>query len=302
MQKPLFRVRRARLPITYLRLARAAQSSRFTGKDAAFDPSMNYEKLLDQFLQTARKAKVTHVREGSAGLIDSWAARIKQQLPKQRPFEILLVTGYDYPGHKWRETAPHLQKVLSKNGRLHFTIADDPESLAEGDLSTYDTIFLHFADWEEKRPSEKAQKGLEKAVKEGTGLVAIHFACGAFQEWNGFEAVIGRTWDQKKTHDPYGEFTVRITDRTHPVTAGLADFTTKDELYFCLTGTTRIHPLCHATSKVTKKDELMAHVLQYGKGRVFFTPLGHCVESLSRDGVIKLLEKACIWTSGGIPE
>jgi len=297
----LFRVKTARLPVTYLRLARAADS-RFRKEDPAFDPSVDYRKLLDRFLTVASRAGVTRVCESGRGVLSTWEKSIKPRLPAPVPFRVLLVTGHDYPGHKWKETAPLLKKILETSGRLKVTITENPDSLAAEDLSGWDVVLLHFADWGSWSASPEAGKRLADFVERGGGLAAIHFACGAFQKWPGFVKLLGRVYDRKRTHDPYRRFTVKVEDHRHPITAGLEDFPTTDELYFCLTGETKIKVLCTAHSHVTGKDELMAHVLRYGKGRVFFTPLGHDLRSLSAPGFGKLLTRACIWTAGGIVE
>jgi len=92
------------------------------------------------------------------------------------------------------------------------------------------------------------------------------------------------SWDPKlRGHDPRGPFTVNIQDAQHPVTAGLKDFETDDELYTCLTGDTPIHVLATAKSKVDRIDYPMAFVLEVGRGRVFHSPLGHDVKALQAD-------------------
>jgi len=106
-------------------------------------------------------------------------------------------------------------------------------------------------------------------------------------------------WDPKlRPHDPYGRFTVRIIDHEHPVTAGLGDFETVDELYTCLAGKTPIRVLATARSKVDGKDYPMAFVLNYGKGRVFHSPLGHDVRALANPDVARLFRRACAWVAG----
>jgi type 1 glutamine amidotransferase len=43
----------------------------------------------------------------------------------------------------------------------------------------------------------------------------------------------------------------------------------------------------------------MGFVLNYGKGRVFHTPLGHDVKGLASPGFIQLLRRACEWAATG---
>lgn len=212
---------------------------------------------------------------------------------------VLIVTGIDYPGHLWKETSPVLKKALEQDKRLSVDIVEEPEYLASEELGQYDTIVLHFMNWERPDPGKKAQQGLRKFVEDGGGLVLVHFACGAFQGWDEFEKIAGRVWDpEKRPHDPYGRFTVNITGKAHPITRGLSDFETVDELYTCLVGDTPVEVLASAVSKVDKKVYPMAFVFNYGKGRVFHCLLGHDVQAIANPGVAQLYRRGCAWTAG----
>ncbi|TKJ36676.1 MAG: hypothetical protein CEE38_10230 [Planctomycetes bacterium B3_Pla] len=213
--------------------------------------------------------------------------------------KVLIVTGIDYPGHKWKLTAPVLAKAIAADKRLEVTVTEKPGDLGKDNLSDYDTIVLHFMDWEVPDPGPKARANLKRVVKNGKGLVLVHFACGAFQEWPEFAELAGRVWDPKlRGHDPHGKFTVKITDDKHPAMKGLTEFETVDELYTCLTGKTPIKVLAKARSKVDGKDYPMAFVLDYGKGRVFHSVLGHDVQALANPAVGRLFRNACAWGAG----
>jgi type 1 glutamine amidotransferase len=213
--------------------------------------------------------------------------------------KVLIVTGIDYPGHKWKLTAPVLAQAIAADKRLDVSVTEKPADLANDDLDEYDVIVLHFMDWEVPDPGPKARANLKRVIKSGKGLVLVHFACGAFQEWPEFVELAGRVWDPKlRGHDPYGKFTVRITDSRHPAVRAMAEFETVDELYTCLTGKTPIKVLAKARSKVDGKDYPMAFVLDYGKGRVFHSVLGHDVQALANPAVGRLFRNACAWGAG----
>ncbi len=215
------------------------------------------------------------------------------------PKKVLIVTGIDYPGHKWKLTAPILARAIAADKRLDVTVTEDPNDLASEKLQDYDVIVLHFMNWEVPDPGPKARANLEHTVRSGKGLVLVHFACGAFQEWPEFVKLAGRVWDPKlRGHDPHGKFTVVITDRKHPAMKAMADFETVDELYTCLAGQTPIKVLATARSKVDNKDYPMAFVLNYGKGRVFHSVLGHDVQALDNPSVGRLFRNACAWGAG----
>jgi type 1 glutamine amidotransferase len=216
--------------------------------------------------------------------------------------KVVIVTGIDYPGHKWKETAPALAGELRKDPRLKVDVVEKPEFLASEKLRDYSVVVLHFMNWETPDPGEQARQNLARFVKEGGGVVAVHFACGAFQGWPEFEKIIGRIYDPKlRGHDPHGSFRVTMTEVDHPITHGLKDFEITDELYTCLAGQLPIQVLAEAKSKVDGKNYPMAFILKYGKGRVFHSPLGHDVVAFTNPGAAELFRRGCAWAAGLSP-
>jgi uncharacterized protein len=218
-----------------------------------------------------------------------------------KPVRVLLVTGVDYGGHHWKETAPAVRKVLEQEKRMEVRIVEDPEFLASPTVADYDVIFLHFKNYQPLKREKESRENLVNLVKRGKGLVLLHLACGAFEQWPEFADLAGRVWDRKTTHDPRGLFTVQITQPQHPIMRGLHDFQADDELYICLTGDRPVEILATAHSKLTGKDHPMAFVFPYGEGRVFHTPLGHDVRAIEMPGVAELLRRGCLWAANRQP-
>lgn len=229
------------------------------------------------------------------------AATLPDLTPPAASARVLIVTGDDYPGHPWRQTAPALQAILEKDARLKARIVENPEALASPQLALWDVVVIHFMDWEKPGPGPAARENLKRFVESGKGLMLTHFACGAWDgdEWPEFRNLAGRIWNPKlRPHDPHGTFTVQIADPDHPITRGLAPFETLDELYTCLDGAAPIHIVAKAVSKVDQKDYPMAFVLNYGRGRVFHTPLGHDARAYAAPGVGELMRRGCAWAAG----
>lgn len=227
--------------------------------------------------------------------------------PPTRGTKVLIVTGIDYPGHHWQETAPVLKSLLEQDPRLHVRIVKDPDALASPKLHEWDVVILHFMNWETPGPGQAARENLRRFVESGGGMAMTHFACGAWHdEWPGFVKLAGRVWfgpDGGRQHDPRGKFTVEIAHPDHPIVKGMGDFEADDELYTCLEGDTPIHVIARARSKVDKKYYPMAFVLTPGKGRVFHTVLGHDVRAYTNDpGVGELLRRGVAWTAGLPPK
>ena len=214
---------------------------------------------------------------------------------------ILVLTGNEYPGHKWQETAPLIAKFLAVDPRMTTEVNADPAFLASPELDKYDAIVLNYLNWKCPDPGEQAREGLKRFVEGGKGLVIVHNACAAFGEWPEFKKIAGRAWNPNRVHghDPRGTFTVEITAVDHPITRGMKSFETIDELYTCLlTNGPPVEVLAKAKSKVEEKEHPMALVNHYGKGRVFLCVLGHDTTALSVDAVQDLYRRGTAWAAG----
>lgn len=221
------------------------------------------------------------------------------QVPAKR-IQVLIVTGVDL--HNWRQTAPVLAEQLRKDPWIEVRVVEDPHFLDSAALERYDAIVLHFMNWQVPAPGEAAQKNLKRVVESGKGLVLVHFACGAWQDWPGFIELAGRVWDPKlRAHDPHGRFRVEIAAPEHPITKGLAGFETEDELYTCLRGDRPVEVLATARSKVDGKDYPMAFAFTCGKGRVFHCVLGHDVKALANAAVGELFRRGTAWAADQPP-
>ncbi|HVW02769.1 MAG TPA: ThuA domain-containing protein, partial [Planctomycetaceae bacterium] len=230
-----------------------------------------------------------------------------------RPIRALILTGHQYPGHKWKDTTPVIQADLARDPRMQVDVSEKIEDLASENLSRYDVLVLNYCNWESPGLSEAAKAGFVKYLSQGGGLCVVHFANGAFHfslpkagdsDWPEFRKICRRVWDHtsgKSGHDAYGKFTVEIENPEHPITRGLEAFETTDELYFRQQGDEPIDVVAKAKSQITGQWEPMAFVYPYGKGRVFQTVLGHSAESLQTPGTAALLRRGAAWAAGREP-
>ncbi len=214
--------------------------------------------------------------------------------------KVLLVTGFDVGSHKWEESTKLVQAILDKTGRFETKITTDKEVFADASLSDFDAVILSYGFWKEADPSDKAKAGLLNYVKNGGNVVALHFACSSFQEWDEYAVLLGRVWKQGVGgHGPYGEFSVNIKKKDHPITKGISDFKTEDELYAKLSGDAEIEVLASAYSDWSGKVEPIVFVKSYGKGRVVHNVLGHGLDSKQNPNYQKLLTRGVEWAATG---
>lgn len=226
-------------------------------------------------------------------------AEVKVKEGRDVGIKALIVTGVDHPAHNWRETTPTLVRLLEADKRIVVRVVEDPYMLDSHALHRYDVVIIHFMNWDEPSPGLLARQNIKRFVGQGKGLVLIHFACGAWRDWDEFIELAGRVWDPKlRPHDPRGKFTVEIVNKDHPITIGMQSFETDDELYTCLSGDRKIEVLAEARSKVDGLKYPIAFVLNYGAGRVFQCTLGHDVKALSVPQVGELLRRGVLWASG----
>ena len=199
-----------------------------------------------------------------------------------------------------------LAAALRQDPRLEVCTVEDPGFLDSTAIGKYDLILLHFQNWEQPGPGERARENLRQFVEGGKGVALVHFACGAwFGEWPEFSKLAGRAWAGPgpgvRQHDPFGTFRVELVRPETPILRGMKDFDTPDELYTCLVGDHPIEILAQAKSKVDGKYYPMAFVSRYGKGRTFHCVLGHDTKSLSVPQVQELYRRGCAWAAGLAP-
>ena len=212
----------------------------------------------------------------------------------------LIVTGFDVGSHQWQESTKLIESVLNKTGRFDVTVSKNKEVFASRDLKTYHVVILSYGFWKETDPSDAAKNGLLAYAKNGGNVVALHFACSSFQDWKQYRDLLGRVWVKGTGgHGPYGEFTVNIQDKGHPITMGISDFKTEDELYAKLSGDAKIDVLATAHSKWSGKVEPIVFVKSYGKGRVVHNVLGHGLDSKQNTSYQKLLCRGVEWAATG---
>jgi len=195
----------------------------------------------------------------------------------------------------------------------------------------YDVVISNFG-WKAADWPEKTQKAFEKFVQSGGGFVSIHAADNSFPSWEAYNKMIalGGWGDRTEKDGPYvyytndGElvrdtspgragshgpqniFPVTVRVKDHPITRGMPEtwLTTKDECYSMLRG-----PAENLTILATGKDqsgkaptdrhEPMLMAIEYGRGRVFHTTLGHDDYSIESVGFIISFLRGTEWAATG---
>ena len=192
----------------------------------------------------------------------------------------LIISGEN--NHDWERSTPFLKELLEKSGRFEVDVDTNINSALE-DAESLAQYQLIVDEYNGPDPSAAAKSNLEAAVSSGAlGLVIVHAANNCFDGWTAFEQMSGYVFrDGSSGHGEFHEFEVEIEDTDHPITRGLENFSTWDELYHGMTNPHNVD--CHVlASAYSSPDQLgsgnkepMLVVNNFGKGRVFHQVLGH---------------------------
>ena len=250
------------------------------------------------------------------------------------PLRVLLIDGQN--NHDWKSSSPWIKRVLEDSGLFLVDVATTPPqggdmSSFKPDLTPYRAIVSNYngESW-----SKEFQSAFTQYISNGGGFVSVHAADNAFPAWPEYNEMIGiggwngrneksgpwLYWEGKMVRDTapgtggsHGKqhpFKMITREPSHPIMAGLpAEWMhTKDELYDRLRGpakgvTVLATAFADKEQNGSGRHEPLLMTLQYGKGRIFHTALGHnngpdltaqkCV------GFIATLQRGTEWAATG---
>ena len=224
-----------------------------------------------------------------------------------------------------------MKKALEENGLCQVDVATSPPQDTTGfkpEFAKYQVVLSNYngADW----PAE-TQQALVDFVRNGGGLVIVHAANNSFPNWKEYNEMIGLGgWGGRNekwgpyirfrdgqfvrdtqpggggSHGAQHDFQITVRDPNHPITAGLPPLWmhASDELYDRLRGPAENMKVL-ATAYAEKNQggdgehNPMIMVLDYGKGRVFHTPMGHSPHAMQCVGFITTLQRGTEWAATG---
>ena len=199
------------------------------------------------------------------------------------------------------------------------------------DFSQYDVVVSNFG-WKAANWPEATKKSFEKYMAGGGGLVVVHAADNSWGDWPEFNKMIGvGGWGGRGQkdgpyvyfndkgelvrdegpggcggHGPQNEFVVTMRLKDHPITKGLPDFWmhSKDECYSKLRGPAKnmtvLATACDSPAlQKAGRHEPMIMVIDYHKGRVFHTTLGHDTAAFEGVGFIETFLRGTEWAATG---
>jgi len=204
--------------------------------------------------------------------------------------QALIVQG-GWQGHEPRQVSEILARALRENG-MQVEIADTLDVLKQRDLKALDLIIMQ---WTMGKIERDQLEPLLEAVESGVGLAGLHGGMGdAFREATQYQYMVGGQWVAHPGNDGI-DYDVYIVDKGHWITQGVSGFHAKSEHYYM-----HIDPAIHVLAATPFGDVAMpvAWTKMWGKGRVFYSSMGHVASVFDQDpNILKLQTRGMLWAA-----
>jgi type 1 glutamine amidotransferase len=221
-----------------------------------------------------------------------------------KPINVLILSGNN--NHKWQKTTPVIVKMYDNAELFTTDVTERPDTLKYKDYKKYDVVVSNWNSWPDNDMSwsSEKQEALLKYVNEGGGFVAVHAGASSFYGWEDYHRIgIGR-WGDETSHGKQTKAKVFGFDQSHPVTHGFSHFYIVDEIW----EKTDIHPSAKPLAKLSSRNVKDGHPINektvfvntIGKGRSFYTVLGHNQRALFNTGLRTLLIRGTEWAAKGV--
>lgn len=225
------------------------------------------------------------------------------------PVRILILTGQTV--HDTATTTPFLESMYAADAARFKVVGviDDVSTITSETFAGCDVIVSNWTchpimtggPW-----TSEGKQAFGDAIRKGKGMVSFHAASAACNDWGDFQEISGLSWKLDHTgHTAYHTFKVVINDNQHPITRGMTDFWTTDELYQRMVklGESPFRTLAGAFADTMVAGsgawEPMLIIAQLGKGRGVNFLLGHDVHAMRNVAWQTIMLRSTEWAGTG---
>jgi type 1 glutamine amidotransferase len=210
--------------------------------------------------------------------------------------EAMIVWG-GWMGHEPDQAAKIVSDMLTEQG---FKVRVETSTKAFADPAIADlSLIVPIITMSKIEKDELAN--LTSAVREGVGLAGFHGGmCDAFRDAVDYQFMTGGQWVAHPGN--VIDFRVNIARPDDPVTAGIGDFDYRSEQYYM-----HVDPSNEVLATTTFTGEHapwidgvvmpVAWKRRHGKGRVFYSALGHVASEFQVPQMRTILERGMLWAA-----
>ena len=218
-----------------------------------------------------------------------------------KPIRALLVIGGCCHDYEHQKTV--LTEGISARAKVDWTIVHEGDGSTSHRISIYEKpdwsraydVVVHdecFSDVKDKAFVEN----ILKPHRDGLPAVNLHCAMHCYRvSFDDFKGWFELTGLDTRGHGPQQPIAISFVQTPHPITKGLADWTTiKEELYNNIKVWDTAKPLAYGEQG--KQKSLVAWVNDYHGTRVFSTTLGHNTETVGDKRYLDLVTRGLLWS------
>ena len=210
----------------------------------------------------------------------------------------LMIYG-GWSGHDPKETTELFAGLLREQG-IEVVLSESLDSFLDADLKG--SLDLVVPMYTMSTITKEQEKGLLDAVRGGLPIGGWHGGMAdAFRNNTEYQFMVGGQWVAHPGN--IIDYRVNITNHEHPITAGLNDFDMHSEQYFM-----HVDPankvLATTTFNADHADWIDGVVMpviwtkMYGKGKVFYTSLGHVIGDFDVPEAREIVRRGLLWAVG----
>ncbi len=226
--------------------------------------------------------------------LEAFSPALQTQAPRKK---VLIVWG-GWEGHEPRQCVDVFAPWLTQQG---FDVEISQTLDAYLDAEKMKSLSLIVQAVTMSQLSGRHESGLLQAIRSGVGMAGWHGGMGdSFRNNPEYEYMVGGSW----AAHPGGvlDYTVNITNRDDPITRGLSDFAMRSEQYYML-----VDPNTEVLATTTYSGQHASWIQgavmpvvwkkMYGKGRVFYTTLGHVAADFQVSQAREIVQRGMLWAA-----
>ncbi len=208
-------------------------------------------------------------------------------------------------GYRHASIEPGIAAIQGLGAREKMTVipSADPGVFTPEGLRGFDAIIFLSTSTDPKKPESEWFQGprreaLQAFVRRGGGIVGIHAASDSHYHWRWYGRMIGGHFAKHPPGTPAGN--LKVVDRNHTATKGVAPTMRRvDEWYYFddYNPETKVLVTLDPTS-IGEKDvnpNPISWAHEFEGGRVFYTAMGHTVETYSDRNFLNHLAGGLRW-------
>lgn len=208
----------------------------------------------------------------------------------------LIVWG-GWDGHTPEKSADIVADLLGKHD-FEVTIDSTTEAFADEQLGEYDLIVPVIT---MSRIEKEELTNLLASVRAGTGLAGFHgLMCDSFRNEPDYQFMTGGQWVAHPGN--IIDYTVQVSRPDDPIMHGITDFPYRSEQYYM-----HVDPSNEVLATTTFKGDLFDEIdgvvmpvawkRRFGKGRVFYSSLGHVADEFAVPQMATMFERGALWAA-----